>query len=85
MVSLDPASVNEFLLSSASRTVDEDDSDTESPPSSPGRKKRDKELPLHAQRFIKDFRSLIWFTYRKDFERIPPYNVTNDVGWGCML
>jgi len=35
--------------------------------------------------FLQDFRSLYWFTYRKDMPPISPSNYTTDMGWGCML
>ncbi|KAF9321897.1 Cysteine protease atg4b [Podila horticola] len=37
------------------------------------------------QRFIQDFQSRIWFTYRKDIARIEPSFYTSDAGWGCMM
>jgi len=36
-------------------------------------------------RFWNDFRSLFWFSYRKDFAAISPSTYTSDLGWGCML
>jgi len=35
--------------------------------------------------FISDFRSIIWFSYRKNFQKMYPYEITTDRGWGCML
>jgi len=35
--------------------------------------------------FLKDFKSLIWFSYRKDFPPIQKTNITTDIGWGCMV
>lgn len=37
------------------------------------------------QRFMQDFQSRIWFTYRKDIARIEPSFYTSDAGWGCMM
>lgn len=39
----------------------------------------------HIAKFIKDFESLLWFSYRKDFPPIGPAEITSDIGWGCML
>lgn len=39
----------------------------------------------HVARFLKDFESLLWFSYRKDFPPIGPAEITSDIGWGCML
>ncbi|KAF9087746.1 Cysteine protease atg4b [Mortierella sp. AD031] len=36
-------------------------------------------------RFMADFESRIWFTYRKDIARIEPSFYTSDAGWGCMM
>eukprot|EP01114_Cavostelium_apophysatum_P005750 TRINITY_DN1691_c0_g1_i4.p1 TRINITY_DN1691_c0_g1~~TRINITY_DN1691_c0_g1_i4.p1 ORF type:complete len:365 (-),score=99.20 TRINITY_DN1691_c0_g1_i4:1301-2395(-) len=35
--------------------------------------------------FLREFQSLFWFSYRKDFQAIAPSSYTSDVGWGCML
>ncbi|KAF9583797.1 Cysteine protease atg4b [Lunasporangiospora selenospora] len=35
--------------------------------------------------FMLDFRSRMWFTYRKDIARIEPSYYTSDAGWGCMM
>ncbi|KAF8923124.1 hypothetical protein BGZ52_010291, partial [Haplosporangium bisporale] len=37
---------------------------------------------LILQRFMQDFQSRIWFTYRKDIARIEPSFYTSDAGWG---
>ncbi|KAG0266010.1 Cysteine protease atg4b [Linnemannia exigua] len=36
-------------------------------------------------RFMADFQSRIWFTYRKEISRIEPSFYTSDAGWGCMM
>ncbi|KAK5805341.1 peptidase family C54-domain-containing protein [Linnemannia elongata] len=36
-------------------------------------------------RFMADFQSRIWFTYRKEIARIEPSFYTSDAGWGCMM
>lgn len=36
-------------------------------------------------RFMTDFQSKIWFTYRKEIARIEPSFYTSDAGWGCMM
>ena len=30
-------------------------------------------------------RNLIWFSYRKGFEKLPNSSLTTDVGWGCTI
>jgi len=37
------------------------------------------------EEFLEMCRSLIFFSYRKDFAKIEGFGVTSDVGWGCML
>mmetsp|Transcript_10432 Transcript_10432/g.13520 ORF Transcript_10432/g.13520 Transcript_10432/m.13520 type:complete len:407 (-) Transcript_10432:283-1503(-) len=37
------------------------------------------------EQFLKDFGSIIWCSYRKDFPQMNPYPYTSDRGWGCML
>uniref|UniRef100_M4BGZ8 Cysteine protease n=1 Tax=Hyaloperonospora arabidopsidis (strain Emoy2) TaxID=559515 RepID=M4BGZ8_HYAAE len=31
------------------------------------------------------FESILWFTYRRDFVPMTPYEFSSDAGWGCML
>jgi cysteine protease ATG4 len=35
--------------------------------------------------YKKAFESILWFTYRRDFQPMIPYEYTTDAGWGCML
>ncbi|KAF9180780.1 Cysteine protease atg4b [Haplosporangium sp. Z 767] len=37
------------------------------------------------KQFMMDFQSRLWFTYRKDLQRIEPSFYTCDSGWGCMM
>ncbi|KAF9427439.1 Cysteine protease atg4b [Entomortierella beljakovae] len=37
------------------------------------------------RKFLMDFQSRLWFTYRKDLARIEPSFYTCDSGWGCMM
>lgn len=34
---------------------------------------------------IREFKSIIWMTYRKDFTKISNSTFTSDIGWGCTL
>jgi hypothetical protein len=43
--------------------------------------KKENSLPV----FLEAFRTLHWFSYRKDFACITPSHYTTDMGWGCML
>lgn len=47
--------------------------------------KPEKPLPLHQTKFLKDFASRIWMTYRNHFPPIEASTYTTDLGWGCML
>jgi len=35
--------------------------------------------------FIRDFKSIVWCSYRNGFPQMSPYPITSDRGWGCML
>ena len=37
------------------------------------------------EEFNKSFSKIPWFTYRTGFPVIPLTEITNDVGWGCMV
>lgn len=39
----------------------------------------------HVSTFLRKFRTIIWFSYRKDFPPLGPAQITSDIGWGCML
>lgn len=40
---------------------------------------------LQDERFLEDFGSRLWMTYRSGFPLIAPSQYTCDAGWGCML
>ncbi|EGG17261.1 autophagy protein 4 [Cavenderia fasciculata] len=40
---------------------------------------------MEVERFLEDFKSILWFSYRKDFPSIENTSITTDIGWGCML
>ncbi|KAE9017012.1 hypothetical protein PR002_g13513 [Phytophthora rubi] len=35
--------------------------------------------------YKRNFEAILWFTYRRDFPQMTPYDFTSDAGWGCML
>ncbi|EGZ06159.1 hypothetical protein PHYSODRAFT_532364 [Phytophthora sojae] len=35
--------------------------------------------------YKRSFEAILWFTYRRDFPQMTPYDFTSDAGWGCML
>lgn len=35
--------------------------------------------------YKQNFESILWFTYRRDYPVMTPYDYTSDAGWGCML
>ncbi|KAF1782766.1 Peptidase C54 [Phytophthora cactorum] len=35
--------------------------------------------------YKRSFESILWFTYRRDYPAMTPYEHTSDAGWGCML
>ncbi|KAL4117454.1 hypothetical protein PRIC2_011445 [Phytophthora ramorum] len=35
--------------------------------------------------YKRSFEAILWFTYRRDFPSMTPYEHTSDAGWGCML
>ncbi|EFA84441.1 autophagy protein 4 [Heterostelium album PN500] len=44
-----------------------------------------EEANQEIDRFIADFKNILWFSYRKDFAPIENTNITTDIGWGCMV
>ena len=44
-----------------------------------------KYLSMKDNNFTKDLKNIPFFTYRTNFEKIYPTDLTNDVGWGCMI
>jgi len=64
------------------------DESVTTPPPSPARVVRGANLSANQmtlQRFMSDFQSKLWFTYRKDMARIEPSFYNSDAGWGCMM
>jgi len=49
------------------------------------KKKAGNSVPTSLDEFKSDFKSRIWFTYRKDLPSLPNSRLRSDVGWGCML
>ncbi|TDH67082.1 hypothetical protein CCR75_007313 [Bremia lactucae] len=35
--------------------------------------------------YKRNFESILWFTYRREYPAMTPYDHTSDAGWGCML
>lgn len=68
-------------LSSSSRFSTSSHLSVERPVSSPAPSPNRATL----MRFMTDFQSKIWFTYRKEVARIEPSFYTSDAGWGCMM
>ncbi|KAG0249742.1 Cysteine protease atg4b [Mortierella polycephala] len=54
-------------------------------PETCGQSSRHSSNQAALQRFMHDFQSKLWFTYRKDMARIEPSYYTSDAGWGCMM
>lgn len=44
-----------------------------------------QEVDCGVTAFHEDFRSKIWFTYRKNFEEFEGTKISSDCGWGCMI
>ncbi len=42
-------------------------------------------VPPHVVAFLKHYNSIVWMTYRTNFEPIPGTVLTTDCGWGCMI
>lgn len=66
-----------FSLSSSSSAIPSKESKSKSKYNDSKRTTKDDFLEL--------CRTLHFFSYRKDFARLEGYQVTSDVGWGCML
>ncbi|KAF1325178.1 Cysteine protease atg4b, partial [Globisporangium splendens] len=40
---------------------------------------------IDLEEYKQAFESILWFTYRRDYPKMEPYEYTTDAGWGCML
>ncbi|KAI1297004.1 Cysteine protease atg4b [Mortierella claussenii] len=86
----DESSRGNKLSAISSNSSPKDDEALSAPPSSTIQDMSSASRHLSANqkilvRFMSDFQSRLWFTYRKDMSRIEPSAYTSDAGWGCMM